>query len=339
MTNNICNDMRKKIVILVTTFLLAGWSYLQAQTANDTIYNPNIVYTASPSTYEIAGIKVVGTDNYEDNIIIGYSGLSLGQRIQIPGDDLKAVAKRFWRQGLFSKVQIEVEKIYQDKAWLIFNLRQQPRVSKVNYEGMKGGEKKDIQERLGIVTGSQMTPNIANRIKSLIEKYYADKGFKNAKCTVRQTEDLSNRDEVIVDIIVDKQEKVKVHKIYFTGNEVLSDRALKRVFKKTNEKNDILKIFNQKKFVRSDYEDDLQRLIDKYNEKGYRDAVIVADSVTNYNDKMVDVHVTVDEGKRYYINSVSWVGNTVYPSTVLDEVLGINKGDVYNQKLLNKRTQ
>ncbi|MBR1881647.1 MAG: outer membrane protein assembly factor BamA [Muribaculaceae bacterium] len=331
--------MRKKIVILVTTFLLAGWSYLQAQTANDTIYNPNIVYTASPSTYEIAGIKVVGTDNYEDNIIIGYSGLSLGQRIQIPGDDLKAVAKRFWRQGLFSKVQIEVEKIYQDKAWLIFNLRQQPRVSKVNYEGMKGGEKKDIQERLGIVTGSQMTPNIANRIKSLIEKYYADKGFKNAKCTVRQTEDLSNRDEVIVDIIVDKQEKVKVHKIYFTGNEVLSDRALKRVFKKTNEKNDILKIFNQKKFVRSDYEDDLQRLIDKYNEKGYRDAVIVADSVTNYNDKMVDVHVTVDEGKRYYINSVSWVGNTVYPSTVLDEVLGINKGDVYNQKLLNKRTQ
>jgi len=109
--------------------------------------------------------------------------------------------------------------------------------------------------------------------------------------------------------------------------------------KKTNEKGDLLKLFSQKKFVRSDYEDDKQRIIDKYNEKGYRDAVIVADSVVNYNDKTVDIYITVDEGKKYYINSVTWVGNTVYPSTVLNEVLGIRKGDVYNQKLLNKRTQ
>ena len=120
---------------------------------------------------------------------------------------------------------------------------------------------------------------------------------------------------------------------------MLSDRTLKRTMKKTNEKNDLLKLFSQKKFVRTDYEDDLQRIIDKYNEKGYRDARIVADSVTTYNDKLVDVHITVDEGRRYYVNSVTWVGNTVYPSKLLDDVLGIRKGDVYNQKLLNKRTQ
>ena len=204
---------------------------------------------------------------------------------------------------------------------------------------MKGGEKKDIQERLGLVQGSQMTPNIANRIKQLVEKYYADKGFEKAECTVQQKEDLSNQNEVIVDIIVDKHDKIKVHKIYIDGNDVLSDRKLKRAMKKTNEKWDILKIFSQKKFVRTDYDDDKQRIIDKYNEKGYRDAVITADSVVNYDDKTVDVHITVDEGKKYYINSVSWVGNTVYPSAVLNEVLGIHKGDVYNQKLLNKRTQ
>ena len=335
--------MLNKIVLLITTLALtlgsANAQVKETYTVNDTVYNPKIVFTGVPSKYEIAGIKVEGVDNYEDNIIIGYSGLAVGQRIDIPGEDLKAVAKRFWRQGLFSKVQIQVEKTYQDKAWLIFNLRQQPRISKVNFNGAKSGEKKDLQERLGLMAGNQMTPNIANRIKQIVEKYYASKGFEKAVCTVRQTEDISKQNEVIVDIDINKNEKIKVHKIYIDGNNVISDRKLKRTMKKTNEKNDILKIFSQKKFVRSDYEDDLQRIIDKYNEKGYRDARIVADSVVNYSDKLVDVHITVDEGTKYYINSVSWVGNTVYPSSLLDEVLGINKGDVYNQKLLNKRTQ
>ena len=328
--------------LLLTIAVLAGTLTMGAQetyTVNDTIFNPKIVFTSSPSSYELAGITVKGVDNYDNNIILGYSGLTIGQRIEIPGDDLKSVAKRFWRQGLFSKVQIQVDKIYKDRAWLTFNLRQQPRVSAVSYQGMKGGEKKEIQERLGLVQGSQMTPNIANRIKQLVEKYFADKGFEKAECTVVQREDLSNENSVMVDIVVDKHDKIKVHKIYITGNQVLSDRKIKRTMKKTNEKGDLLKLFSQKKFVRSDYEDDKQRIIDKYNEKGYRDAVIVADSVVNYNDKTVDIYITVDEGKKYYINSVTWVGNTVYPSTVLNEVLGIRKGDVYNQKLLNKRTQ
>ena len=337
-------DMRNKILMFMM-LLAMGAASAQAQstrdtyTVGDTIYNPKIVFTGAPSKYTIAGIRVEGVDNYEDNIIIGYSGLAIGQRIDIPGDDLKAAAKRFWRQGLFSKVQIQVEKFCNDKAWLVFNLRQQPRSSRVNFNGVKSGEKKDLTERLGVMTGNQMTPNIANRIKVIVEKYYAGKGFERAVCNVRQTEDISKKNEVIVDIDVNKNEKIKVHKIYIEGNEVLSDRAIKRAMKKTNEKNDLLKLFSQKKFVRSDYEEDLQRIIDKYNEKGYRDARIVADSVTTYNEKLVDVHITVEEGRRYYINSISWVGNTVYPSTLLDEVLGIHKGDVYNQKMLNKRTQ
>ena len=147
-------------------------------TSNDTIYNPKIIFTASPTQYEIAGIRVEGVDNYDETIIIGYSGLAVGQRVDIPGDDIKAAAKRFWRQGLFSKVQIQVEKIYQDQAWLVFNLRQQPRVSQVNYNGMKGSEKKDLIERLSFQPGSQMTPNIADRIKLIVEKYYANKGHR-----------------------------------------------------------------------------------------------------------------------------------------------------------------
>ena len=124
-----------KVLLLFLSVWLMGVPLMQAQesyTVNDTIFNPKLVFNGSPSKYEIAGIKVTGVDNYEDYIIIGYSGLSLGQRIEIPGSELKAAAKRFWRQGLFSKVQIKVEKIYGDKAWLEFVLRQQPRISKVN---------------------------------------------------------------------------------------------------------------------------------------------------------------------------------------------------------------
>ena len=309
-----------------------------AQTQNDTIYNPKIVYTGMPKKYEIAGLKVTGADNYEDYIIIGYSGLSEGQRIEIPGDDIKSAAKRFWRQGLFSKVQIKVEKICGDKAWLEFVLRQQPRISEINYIGMKKGERDDIKQRLGLMKGNQITPNIAARAKQIIEKYYDDKGFKNAEVSVTQKEDLSHENEVIVDIKVDRHDKVKVHKIYIEGNDVLSDGKLKRTMKKTNEKGSLRKLFSQKKFVPSDFEDDKQRIIDKYNEMGYRDARIVTDSVVNFDEKTVDVHLNIEEGKQYFISDIKWVGNTLYNSAVLDEVLGMKAGDVYNQKLLTKRT-
>ena len=326
-------------LLAIAMFLPVAAGAQETRTVNDTIYNPKIVFAGTPTKYEIAGLRVEGVDNYDENIIIGYSGLAVGQRIDIPGEDIKSAAKRFWRQGLFSKVQIQVEKVYQDQAWLVFNLRQQPRVSQVNYNGMKSGEKKDIMERLSFQPGSQMTPNIADRIKIIVEKYYANKGFGQATCQVVTEPDLSKQNEVIVNINVDKHEKIKVHKIYIDGNEVLSDRKIKRTMKKTNEKKDILKIFSQKKFVQSDYEADKQLIIDKYNEKGYRDAVIVKDSVVPYDEKSVDIYLTVDEGKKYYISDITWVGNTVYPSVILDEILGIRKGDVYNQKLLTKRTQ
>ena len=203
------------VALLAPAAMHAQMSY----TSNDTIYNPKVVFTASPTQYVIAGIRVEGVDNYDEEIIIGYSGLAVGQRVDIPGEDIKSAAKRFWRQGLFSKVQIQVEKIYQDQAWLVFNLRQQPRVSQVNYNGMKGGERKDIIERLGFQPGSQMTPNIADRIKIIVEKYYANKGFGQATCEVVQVPDLSKQNEVIVNINVDKHEKIKVHKIYIDGND------------------------------------------------------------------------------------------------------------------------
>lgn len=311
---------------------------IQESAPVDTIIEPEVIYSPLPKTYEIAGIKVSGVSGTEDYVIIGYSGLSVGDRVEIPGQEITDAVKRFWRQGLYSKVEINVDKMAGDKVWLEINLKQQPRMSELKFTGTKGGEKKDLTERLGMVPGQQLTPNIINRTKQIIEDYYAKKGFKNADVKVMMVPDLSKENQAVVQVSVDRNTKVGVHKIYIDGNEVLSDRKIKRTMKKTNEKNDILKIFSQKKFVEQDFTDDRQRIIDKYNELGYRDARIVKDSVARYDDKSLDVFLTIDEGKKYYISDIQWVGNTVWPTETLNAVLGMYPGDVYNQKILNKRT-
>lgn len=328
--------MRYKILlILVAAFSVAG--SLMAQAPADTVYQPQISYSGVPRTYEIAGIEVTGADNYDPNNIIGYTGLRVGQKIELPGNDATSAVKRLMRQQLFAQAQLKVDKIAGDKVWIEIAIRTQPRISQVNYIGMKKGEREDLQERLQLIKGNPITPNIVNRATDIVKKYFAEKGFGNAKVTISQRPDLSEENHVIVDIIADKRDKVKVHKIYIDGNEVLTDNQLQRVMKKTNEKGKLVNLFRQKKFVEQDYEDDLNRIIEKYNEKGYRDAKILADSVVPYDDKSVDVYISLEEGKKYYISDIKWVGNTVYPTDWLNGILGIEPGSVYNQKLLNKR--
>ena len=328
----------KYITLLLLLMSVTAAFTASAQSETDTVYNPNILFTGLPKAYEIADIQVKGADNYEDYIVIGYTGLKVGDIITIPGPDVTDASKRLWRQGLFSKVQIAVDKTVGNKAYLTLNLRQQPRISEINYHGVKKGEQQDLQETLQLMKGNQITQNIVNRAEEIIKKYFSNKGFGNAMVKINLTEDLSHPNEAIVDINVNKNDKVKVHKIYITGNKVLSDNQLQRVMKKTNEKGKLLNLFRQKKFVESDYQDDLNRIIQKYNEKGYRDAAILSDSVVPYDEKTVDVYIDLEEGKQYFINDITWVGNTVYPSDRLAYALGIEKGDVYNQKLLNKRT-
>ncbi len=329
--------MRYNLISAILLLAAVSGPQMAAQAPADTIYAPAVMFTGMPRVYEIAGINVEGAPNYDEQIILGYAGLKIGERISVPGPDITNAAKRLMRQGLFQQAQFSIEKVVGDRAWLNLKLRTQPRISQVNYYGMKKGERDDLQERLSLMKGNQITQNIVNRAQAIVEKYFKDKGFSSAKVNISLHEDLSAPGEMIVDIAVDRRDKMKVHKIYIDGNEVLSDSKIKRAMKKTNENNDILKIFSQKKFVQSDYDDDLNRILAKYNELGYRDARIVADSVTQYSDNRVDVHITVDEGPKYYIKDITWVGNTLYPNEVLDQFLGMHPGDVYNQKHINKR--
>jgi len=329
--------MRYKLLsILLLLFSCCG-TYATAQMPADTIYKPSVLYTSMPRTYEIADIRVEGAPNYDDGIILGYAGLKVGERVSIPGQEITNATKRLMRQNLFQQAQFSLEKTVGDKAWLLLTVRTQPRISQVNYIGMKKGERDELQDRLNLMKGNQITQNIINRTKAIVEKFFRDKGFNNADVSINLNEDLSAPGQMIVDIAVNRHDKMKVHKIYIEGNQVLSDRKIKRVMKKTNENNDLLKLFSQKKFVRSDYEDDLNRILTKYNELGYRDARIVADSVVSYSDNRFDVYITVDEGKRYYIKDIEWVGNTLYPSELLSNFLDMKPGDVYNQTHMNKR--
>ena len=330
--------MRLKLTLFLSILIAAVIPGKAQALHQDTVFNPPIVFSGIPVKYEIADIKVTGAPNYDDNIILGYSGLKPGQTIEIPGNDVNTAVRRLMRQGLFAQARVKLLKTYAGQAWLELELRPFPRISEINYLGMKKGEREDIQERLQLMKGNQITQTIVNRATQIIKKYYDEKGFKNATEDITLRDDLSKENEQIVDIAVDKHSKVKVHKIYLEGNEVFSDNKVKGAMKNTNEKGKLRNLFKQKKFVEQDYHDDLNRIIEKYNEKGYRDAKILFDSVAPYDEKTVDVFIKLEEGKKYYISDVQWVGNTVYPTDVLNDVLGIKPGDVYNQKLLSKRT-
>ena len=314
----------------------APYSGEPVKEANDE-ETPVVLYSGTPRKLEIADIKVEGADNYEDYVIIGLSGLAKGQTISIPGDEITQACKRYWQHGLFSDVSITDDKEEDGKVWLTIHLTMRPRVSEIRYSGVKKSEREDLEERIGMIKGGQITPNIIDRAETLIKRYFDDKGFKNAEVFINQKDDPEHENQVIVDIQIDKKEKIKVHHIEIVGNKALTAKKLKRVMKKTNEKGKLINLFRTKKFVEENYEADKQLIIDKYNELGYRDAMIVEDSISQYDDRTVNVFMRIDEGQKYYLRNITWVGNTLYPSEQLAYLLQMKKGDVYNQKLLDQR--
>ena len=312
---------------------------LAASVATDSLAGKQrMEYTLQRKTYEIADITVSGATSYEDFVLIGFSGLAKGDKIDVPGDAITKSIRRFWKQGLFSDVKIEATKIEGDKIWLNIALKQRPRVASVEYNGIRRSDKEELEVKVGISRGAQMTPNLADRAKTMVKKYYAEKGYMNTDVQVIQRDDPNHPGYVNVTINIDKKEKTRVGEIYITGNEALTHLKINRAMKKTND-NNIVNFFRTKKFVAEEYEKDKKAVIEKYNEIGYRDAYIVADSVVpNPEDpNRVDVYITISEGNKYHIRDIRWVGNTVYPYEYLNDILGVKKGDVYNLKELNKR--
>ena len=299
---------------------------------------PVIEYTMQRKTYEIAGIEVTGAESYEDFVLIGFSGLAVGDKLEVPGDQITKSLKRFWKQGLFSDVKIKATKIEGDKIWLEIALKQRPRISDIAYNGLRKSEVEDIEVKVGIQKGGQMTPDLEDRANKVITKFLEEKGYHDATVQVLQFDDKDHPGYVKVAVNIDKKIKTKVGHIYIQGNEALTDNQINFAMKKTND-NNIINFFRTKKFVATEFENDKKLVIEKYNEIGYRDAIITSDSIVRSpeDSTRVDVYLTVDEGQKYVFGNIKWVGNTVYPYDYLDAVLGIKKGDTYNLKELNKR--
>ncbi len=332
--------LKRTLLLLMTTVLCH--TQMMAQ---DKIVNPEISYAGSQRTMTIGGLAVNGIEGYEDYMLLSIGGLSVGQEIKMPGQEITDAVKRYWRHGLFSDVSIAADSIVGDKVYLHIYLKALPRVTTINYSGIKKSEREDMEQKLGLLKGAQINPNMIARAKVWAKKYFDDKGFKNAEINIRQRTDVTQKNSVIIDIDIDKKEKMKVHQIIIEGNHNMPLKKIKGTLftkgalSKTNEAGKLYSFFKAKKFTPERYKEDKQNLIDKYNEYGFRDATIVADSITQYDDKHVDVYIKVDEGQKYYIRNIKWVGNTVYNTDQLAAVLGMQKGDVYNQKLMSKRLQ
>ena len=323
--------------------LLALSGVTLTMSAQQKIVNPDITYSGTPKTYKLAGLTVTGIEGYEDYVLTGISGLTVGQELEVPGTAITDAVKRYWKHGLFSDVSILADSIVGDNIYLKIYLAPRPRISTINYNGLKKTEREDMEKKLGLLKGGQITPNMIDRAKILAKKYFEDKGYKNAEVFIRQRDDVAAKNQVILDIDVDKKEKLKVRSIIIDGDNQLGEKKIKGTlfskgaFAKTHEAGKLSNLLKSKKFTPERWAEDKKKLITKYNEYGYRDAIILKDSVWNVDPKHVDIYVKVDEGKKYYIRNIKWVGNTVYSTDYLSRLLDMKKGDVYNQTYLNKR--
>ena len=330
-----------KINKVLMLLALSGVSLTMS--AQQKIVNPDIVYSGTPKTYKLAGLTVTGIEGYEDYVLTGISGLTVGQELEVPGTAITDAVKRYWKHGLFSDVSISADSIVGDNIYLKIHLAPRPRISTINYNGLKKTERDDLEKKLGLLKGGQITPNMLDRAKILAKKYFDEKGYKNAEVFIRQRDDVAVKNQVILDIDVDKKEKLKVRSIIIDGDSLLGDKKIKGTlfskgaFSKTHEAGKLSNLLKSKKFTPERWAEDKKNLITKYNEYGFRDATILKDSVWNVDPKHVDIYVKVDEGKKYYIRNIKWVGNTVYSTDYLSRLLDMKKGDVYNQTYLNKR--
>lgn len=296
-----------------------------------------VSYTGTPRKYVIDDIVITGVEHMDKSLLVNLSGLRAGQEVAIPGDEITQSVKRYLNNGLFSDVKMYYRPTEQkDHVVIEVALKERPRLSHVNFIGLKRSDVRDVQDKVAIMEGAQVTPFLVKRAEKYVKDFFVDKGFFNVEVKVNQRNDPELDNHVILDVVVDKKDKVKVHKLRFKGNNVMTYRQLNRAMKKTNQKG-LMNFFRTKKFVKDLYEKDLVALIDFYNEKGYHDARVVSETVTPYEDDMVEIDIEVYEGQQYFIGDIKWVGNSIYTGEYLTRVLGMKRGDVYNSKKLNKR--
>ncbi len=321
-------------IFLISVFIVSINLNVFSRVAQDSIKYETIDYSR-PKEYVIGDIEVTGVRFLQPSHLVSISGLSKGMKIKIPGSEITMAVSKYWKHGLFSDVKIIVTKIENGQAFLEIQLTEQPRLNKFEITGVNKTEKGDIEEKINIRRGIQITEDILNNSSLIIKKHFREKGFFNVNVDIIQEEDTNSVNMVNLTLKIDKNKRVKIQDIVFEGNTAYKSRRLRRLMKKTKQRD--LNIFKGSKFIEAEYKEDKKKILSFYNENGYRDAKITNEELVHLNNKRIALKLSIFEGGQYYIKSITWIGNTKYPSSYLGMILGMKAGDLYDQKLLQDR--
>ena len=325
--NNLHNTTQLKLFIaLISIALLSALSFYGNAQAN------------SGKTYLIKDISVTGNTNFSPQTIIAYSKLRKDEEIQVGGEKIANAIKTLWKSNLFSSIDIYITNIEGNTANLEINLIDLPELLNLTIEGVKKNKKDEIVSENKLQSGVKVTENLIATTRNYLANKYKKKGFLNTKVNIVTTQvvDSIEKERVNMLLKIDKGEKVKIKNITFDGNDKIKDKKLRKAMKNTKKKNPI-RVLKRSKYIEEDFREDLVSVIDKYKEKGYRDARIISDSIIYNNDKTISINIKVEEGEKYTFGKIDFVGNTVYTDRQLATFLGIKEGDVYNGVELRER--
>ncbi len=313
-----------------------------AQLSDSTKSNNQIIggtlsldYT-NPKEYEIGNIRIEGADYFDHQAIKVIAGIRPGSRIKIPGVQITEAVKNLWKEGLFSTIDIGMDKEIGDVAFLVIKLTPRPKLSRFKFEGVSKKEADKLRESIHLFSGKTITENLVLTTKHKVHGFYRDKGYYNVKVViVREADKLMNNSEMFV-IQVDKGKKVKIKNIEIIGNTTISSRKVKRAMKETKEQT-IWRFYKRSKFSVSSFEKDKASVLTKFQSIGLRDAHIVKDSVYLIDENHLGIKIQLEEGSIYRFGDIEWVGNTKFSSGFLDTILGIKNGDIYNKSIIDGR--
>jgi len=331
--------MRQRTFLFIT--LLISFSGLatrqalaQQQNDQDTL---RVMDYEHPKEYVIADVTVSGIEYIQKEVLVSLSGLKKGNTVTLPGDEVTDVLKKFWSQGLFADAMITAKQIRNDSVWIDIYLTERPRMSRLNILGIGKSETQDVLEKINLRNGQQVTADIMDNTKRIVREHFVEKGFLNTEVDITLKDDTIRVNMVQMDILVDKRNRVKIDEIYFNGAKAFKTSILRRKMKETKKVS--INIFKASKLVSDAFKEDKKLLVAFFNENGYRDAKVLSDSVAfvEGSDKLLNLYINLEEGNKYHFGDVTWVGNTKFPSEYLSAKLGVEKGDIFDQTILDER--
>jgi outer membrane protein insertion porin family len=289
-----------------------------------------------PQKYELGPIRIDGADNFDAQAIKLIAGLRPGQEITLPGEEITKAIKNLWDEGLFSSVSIEVEKEVAGVVYLVIKLTPRPKLSRFKFRGVTRREADKVREEIDLASGKTITENLIFTTRNKVKGYFREKGYHNVQVNINRIKDtLINNSEIFL-IEINKGEKVGIKKINITGTTAVPMWKLRKSMKDTKQKA-VWRIFKRSKFSQSAYDRDKLAMVEKLRSVGLRDVTIISDSVYSIDKRNLIINIEILEGNKYYFGEMAWIGNTKFSSGLLDTVLGIKYGDIYNKPLLDQR--